>query len=254
MRRPLIVANWKMNLGCAGEALALLRRLRPALGRLEQIEVVVCPPFTVLGALAEVLIRSPIGLGAQNVHSESAGAHTGEISPLMLADLCEYVIVGHSERRAGGETDADVNRKVLACVAHGLTPIVCVGEHEAQREAGDTDAVVGEQVARALDGLTAEQAAASVIAYEPIWAIGSGKPATPVSANLTMGVAVRGSVAAAFGELAARNTRLLYGGSVTASVIGAFMAMPDIDGALVGGASLTPAFADLVHRAGSGIV
>ncbi|MDH3297118.1 MAG: triose-phosphate isomerase, partial [Gemmatimonadota bacterium] len=115
MRRPLIVANWKMNLGCAGEALALLRRLRPALGRLEQIEVVVCPPFTVLGALAEVLIRSPIGLGAQNVHSESAGAHTGEISPLMLADLCEYVIVGHSERRAGGETDADVNRKVLAC-------------------------------------------------------------------------------------------------------------------------------------------
>lgn len=249
MRRPLIVANWKMNLGRAEDALALLRRLRPAIRRVDGIDVVVCPPFTVLGALAEVLTSSPIALGAQNVHPEATGAHTGEISPLMLKGMCDYVIVGHSERRAAGESDDDVNRKVLACQAHGLTPILCVGENADDHEAGETDSIVAGQVARALEGLDAEQAAGCVIAYEPIWAIGSGLPATPAAANRTMGLALRGSVADTFGEETARAVRLLYGGSVTPSLIAGFMAMPEIDGALVGGASLTPEFAELVQRA-----
>jgi triosephosphate isomerase (TIM) len=249
MRRPLIAANWKMNLGRADEALELLRRLRPSLSRLEGIDIVVCPPFTVLGALAEVLASSPIALGAQNVHSEDRGAHTGEVSPLMLAGVCEFVIVGHSERRSAGETDAQVNRKVLACLAHRLTPILCVGENAAQHGAGETEPIVAGQLERALEGLTAEQAGDCVIAYEPIWAIGSGLPATPTAANRTMGLALRGSVANAFGERAAERVRLLYGGSVTSSVIAGFMAMPEIDGALVGGASLTPEFAGLACRA-----
>ena len=249
MRRPLIAANWKMNLGRADEALSLLRRLRPSLSRLEGIDIVVCPPFTVLGAMAEVLASSPIALGAQNVHSEDRGAHTGEVSPLMLAGVCEFVIVGHSERRSAGETDAQVSRKVRACLAHGLTPILCVGEDAAQHEAGETESIVAGQVERALEGLTAEQAEGCVIAYEPIWAIGSGRPASPAIANRTMGLALRGSVANTFGERAAERVRLLYGGSVTSSVIAGYMAMPEIDGALVGGASLTPEFAELARRA-----
>jgi triosephosphate isomerase len=249
MRRPLIAANWKMNLGGAEEALALVRRIRPTFSRLEGIDVVLCPPFTVLGAMAEVLASSAIDLGAQNVHSEDRGAHTGEVSPLMLSGLCEYVIVGHSERRAAGETDVQVNQKVLACLAHGLIPILCVGENAVQYEAGETDLVVAGQVERALKGLTAEQAGGCVIAYEPIWAIGSGQPATPAAANRTMGLALRGCVANRFGEEAAQLVRLLYGGSVTSSLIAGFMTMPEIDGALVGGASLTPEFSELVRKA-----
>lgn len=249
MRRPLIAANWKMNLGRADEALTLIRRLRPSLSRLEGIDIVVCPPFTVLGALAEVLASSSIALGAQDVHSKDRGAHTGEVSAVMLGGLCEYVIVGHSERRTAGETDAQVNLKVLACLSHGLIPILCVGENLAQFKAGETDAVVAGQVERALEGVTAEQAGGCVIAYEPIWAIGSGQPATPAAANRTMGLALRGSIANAFGEEVAQLVRLLYGGSVTSAVIAGFMAMPEIDGALVGGASLTPEFADLAQRA-----
>jgi len=249
MRLPLIAANWKMNLGRGEEALALVRRLRPSLSRLEGIEVVVCPPFTVLGALAEVLASSSIRLGAQNVNAEDRGAHTGEVSPLMLLGLCEYVIVGHSERRAAGETDAQVNQKILSCLSHDLIPILCVGENAAQYEAGDTDSVVASQVERALEGLTAEQAGGCVIAYEPIWAIGSGQPATPAAANRTMGLALRGCIADKFGEEAAQLVRLLYGGSVTSSLIAGFMTMPEIDGALVGGASLTPDFSELVRKA-----
>jgi len=249
MRRPLIAANWKMNLGCADEALALIRRLRPGLSRLETIDIVVCPPYTVLAALAEVLAGSPVALGAQNVHAGDRGAHTGEISPLMLRGLCKYVIVGHSERRAAGETDVEVNGKVLACLSHGLTPIVCVGENAAQHKAGETDRIVAGQVEKALEGLSPEQSGACVVAYEPIWAIGSGQPATPAAANRTMGLALRGCVANTFGEAAARRVRLLYGGSVTSAVIAGFMAMPEIDGALVGGASLTPEFTDLARGA-----
>jgi triosephosphate isomerase len=154
MRRPLIAANWKMHLGSTEEALALVRRLRPALSRVEGVEVVLCPPFTVLSLLAEVLRPSPLALGAQTMHWEERGAHTGEISPTMLSGLCTYVILGHSERRAAGgsaEDDAAVNRKAHAALAHGLAPIICVGESAGQRQAEVTRQIVGGQVAAALE-------------------------------------------------------------------------------------------------------
>jgi triosephosphate isomerase len=189
------------------------------------------------------------------MHWEEAGAHTGEVSPPMLAGICDHVILGHSERRASGdltEDDTAVNRKLLAAVAHALVPILCVGESLELREAGETHDYVGRQVATALDGLTESQAAGCVIAYEPIWAIGSGHPATPADANRTIGLSIRGSIAEHFGEAVAREIRVLYGGSVTADNIADFMAMPSIDGALVGGASLNESFVDLVRGAVGG--
>lgn len=248
-RRPLIAANWKMNLGVADDARSLVRRLRPALTRVEAVEVAICPPYTVLGALAEVLASSPIALGAQDVHAEDGGAHTGEISPVMLSGLCEYVIVGHSERRAAGETDEEVARKVRACLAHGLRPIICVGEDAAQHEAGRTDAVVSAQVRSALSGLGSAEILPCVLAYEPIWAIGSGSPATPAAANRTMSMALRATLEEMADPTTAERVRLLYGGSVTHDNIDGYMAMPEIDGALVGGASLKATFADLVKSA-----
>ncbi|MBT8479791.1 MAG: triose-phosphate isomerase [Gemmatimonadetes bacterium] len=252
MRRPLIAANWKMHLGRAEEALALVRRLRPALSALDSVDVAICPPFTVLASLAEVLRNSPIGLGAQTMHWAESGAHTGDVSPAMLAGLCDYAILGHSERRASagpGASDEAINRKVLAAVEHGLTPIVCVGESAAQREAGETHGFVSRQVAAALQGVDPAAARRIVLAYEPIWAIGSGRAATPAEANRTIGITVRGAVADSLGEGAAELTRILYGGSVDADNITDFMHMPDIDGALVGGASLSPDFADLAKAA-----
>ncbi len=254
MRRPLIAANWKMHLGRADDALALVRSIQPALSRVEQIEIAICPPFTVLSALADVLRSSPIALGAQNMHPESQGAHTGEISPLMLAEFCQYVILGHSERRAmAGCADNEdaINRKIRASFAHGLTPILCVGEDSERHTRGETDAFVRGQVASGLEGLTSEQVARCVIAYEPIWAIGSGQAAKPADANRTIGLTVRGAIVDRFDEAAAQSARVLYGGSVTSSSIAGFMAMPEIDGALVGGASLRPDFADLVAAAAS---
>ncbi|MBT8462757.1 MAG: triose-phosphate isomerase, partial [Gemmatimonadetes bacterium] len=156
MRRPLIAANWKMHLGRVEEALALVRRLRPALSALDSVDVAICPPFTVLASLAEVLRNSPIGLGAQTMHWAESGAHTGDVSPAMLAGLCDYAILGHSERRASagpGASDEAINRKVLAAVEHGLTPIVCVGESAAQRDVGETHGFVSRQVAAALQGV-----------------------------------------------------------------------------------------------------
>lgn len=214
--------------------------------------MVLCPPFTVLPLLAEVLGPSPIALGAQNMHWAQQGAHTGEVSPSMLAGLCQYVILGHSERRATGgstEDDAAINRKVKAAFAAGLIPIVCVGESGEQREAGATDDVVRGQVSHALAELESDQARRCVLAYEPIWAIGSGRPATPAEANRIIALSVRGAVAEDFGEDAAQGTRVLYGGSVLPDNIAAFTAMPEIDGALVGGASLGPEFVELVLRA-----
>jgi len=251
-RRPLIAANWKMNLGRTDEALALVRRLRPRLTAVESVDVAICPPFTVLAVLAEVLRNSPIALGAQTMHWADGGAHTGDVSPVMLAGLCDCVILGHSERResAGpGSADEAINRKVLAALAHELTPIICVGESAAQRDAGETHDVVGRQVCAALGGLDAAAAGRFVLAYEPIWAIGSGEAATPAEANRTIGNTVRGAVADALGEGAAERTRILYGGSVNADNIADFVRMPDIDGALVGGASLSAGFAELVKAA-----
>jgi triosephosphate isomerase len=251
-RRPLIAANWKMHLGRVDEAIEMVRRIRHPLSHVDGVDLVLCAPFTVLAALAEVLSPSPIEVGAQNMHWEDRGAHTGEISPSMLAGLCHFVIVGHSERRAAGgsnEDDAAVNRKLRAAVAHGLVPILCVGESLEQREAGATHPFVGGQIAAALKDLTEHEAAGCVIAYEPVWAIGSGQAATAADANRTIGLTIRSAVAERFGDRTAASVRVLYGGSVNADNIADFMAMPEIDGALVGGASLDSGFVDLVREA-----
>jgi len=261
MRYPIIAGNWKMHLGRVDEALAFVRHIRHRLNEVEGIERVLCPPVTVLAAVAEVLRPTRIRLGAQTMHWADEGAYTGEISPAMLAGLCHYVILGHSERRtgrvafpdggAGGsvESDAAINRKVHAALAHGLSPIVCVGENLAQNEAGETHEFVGGQVQAALAGLTAEQVQRCVIAYEPLWAIGTGKAATPADANRVIGLTIRGAIAEMFGEATAQAVRGQYGGSVNVDNIAAFMAMPDVDGALVGGASLKTDFVELVRRA-----
>ena len=250
MRYPIIAGNWKMHLGRVDEALAFIRCIRHGLHEIEGVERVLCPPFTVLAAVAEVLRPMHIGLGAQTMHWEEQGAHTGEISPGMLAELCQYVILGHSERRADdAENDVAVNRKVQAALAHGLTPIICVGENLAQNEAGQAHTFVGGQIRAALASLSSEQAARCVIAYEPIWAIGTGKAATPADANRVIGLTIRGTLAEMLGEATAQAVRVQYGGSVNVENIAAFMAMPEVDGALVGGASIKADFVELVRRA-----
>ncbi len=249
MRRPILAGNWKMNKTIA-EAVDLVRAIRRGLNEIKDVDRVLCPPFTALAAVKDLLQATEIGLGAQNMHWEEKGAYTGEISPLMLQELCQYVILGHSERRTYfGETDEAVNRKVKAALAHGLVPIVCVGETEAQYDAGQTQTVVSAQVRNALAGLTADQVAGLVIAYEPVWAIGTGKAATAAAAGAVIGLTIRGTIVELYGEAAATAVRVQYGGSVTPANIGEFMAHPDIDGALVGGASLKPEFVDLVRIA-----
>jgi triosephosphate isomerase len=240
-----------MNLGRPAEALDFVRSVRHGLQEAEGVEVVLCPPHTALAAVGEVLGRSRVALGAQNMHWEEKGAYTGEISPSMLSGLCRFVIIGHSERRAthsDTESDAAVNRKVTAALVHGLTPIVCVGEDLAQNEAGQTQSVVGAQVTAAFQGVSADQVAACVIAYEPIWAIGTGKAASPADANRTINLAIRGVLAGSYGEPVAQRVRILYGGSANAANIASFAEMPDIDGALVGGASLKPEFVKMVEE------
>jgi triosephosphate isomerase len=238
MRTPIIAGNWKMNKTIA-EATALVREMRRELNEIEGVEKVLCPPFTALSAVAELIQATKIKLGAQDMHWEEKGAYTGAISPLMLKELCQYVIIGHSERRQYfGETDEGVNRKVKAALQHGLNPIICVGENLEQNEAGQTKAWVSGQVRAALRDLTAEQVRGLVIAYEPIWAIGTGKPATGAGANAIIGLVIRGTVASIFDESTAQALRIQYGGSVNPDNIAEFMTQPDIDGALVGGASL----------------
>jgi triosephosphate isomerase len=238
MRVPIIAGNWKMYKTVA-ESLELVEAMRPLLAKVKAVEMVVCPPFLSLPQVSAALSSYPIGVGAQNMFWEDEGAYTGEISPVMLKAFCQYVILGHSERRQYfGETDEGVNRKVKAALRHGLIPIVCVGENSEQNEAGQTQQVVEMQVRGALDGLAAKQVAGIVIAYEPVWAIGTGKAATATGANETIGAAVRGTVEALFGNAVARRVRIQYGGSVKPSNIVEFMEQPEIDGALVGGASL----------------
>lgn len=276
MRTPLIAANWKMHkttaeavrygeqllqelagrsvtvVGEAGDAGAAAPSGGDTVPAADDrgVQVVVCPPFTALAALGGVLGGNPVALGAQNMHWEAQGAFTGEISGSMLVDLgCRYVIVGHSERRAMGETDQDVQRKVQAALAAGLIPIVCVGERIEERRAGRTESVVTGQVRAAFAGLSPEAAARAVIAYEPVWAIGTGEHATPEEANRVIGL-IRATVAEVVSGAAAAAVRILYGGSVKPDNIGAFMVQPEIDGALVGGASLDPVgFADIIQQA-----
>ncbi|MBM7865965.1 triose-phosphate isomerase [Heliobacterium gestii] len=237
MRRPIIAGNWKMHKTIA-EARQLAEALKKQQGE-PRAEIVLCPPFTALAAVAAIIKDSPIALGAQNMHWEEQGAFTGEVSPAMLKDVgCAYVIVGHSERRQYfGETDEQVNVKAKAALTHGLIPIVCVGETLAQREAGETEAIVAAQTRGALAGLTAEAVAGLVIAYEPVWAIGTGKTASDDDAQQVI-ADIRATVAAEFGKSAAEALRIQYGGSVKAANAASLLSRPDIDGALVGGASL----------------
>jgi triosephosphate isomerase len=241
MRRPMIAGNWKMNL-THFDAIKLTQQLGYELGAvLERVEVVLCPPFTSLRTV-QTLIESDnyeLGLGAQNMHYETDGAYTGEVSGGMLKALrVRYVILGHSERREHfGESDEVVNRKVKAAFASGLVPIMCCGETEAEREAGGTDSKVERQVRGGLEGLSSGQLGTVVLAYEPIWAIGTGRTATPGDAQETIAF-IRGVVADVAGDAVADNVRILYGGSVKAGNAAALTGREDVDGALVGGASL----------------
>ncbi len=250
MRKPFIAGNWKMH-KTIEEAVALAEELRAALTGIAGCDVAICPPAPALTAVRDVLAGSDIGLGAQNIHWEEQGAFTGEVSPPMLAGLCDYVIVGHSERRTiFGETDEWVNKKLRAALAHGLKPILCVGENLQQNQAGETEKFVGGQVRAAFAGITVEQARTITVAYEPLWAIGAGVPATGAGANDIIGSAVRGTLAALYGNDLAQAVRIQYGGSVKPGNAAEFMAQPEIDGALVGGASLRAAdFAAIVREA-----
>jgi triosephosphate isomerase len=249
MRRPILAGNWKMNMTVA-QATDFVRDIRRGLNDIRGVDRVLCPPFTALAPVKDLLSATQIGLGAQNMHWEEKGAYTGEVAPGMLKELCQYVILGHSERRAYfGETDEGVNRKIKAALANGLTPIVCVGETEAEYDAGQTEQVVSGQVRGCLVGLAAEQVAGLVLAYEPIWAIGTGKAATAAGAGAVIGLTIRGTIARLYNEAVAQAVRVQYGGSVTPANVAEFMAHPDIDGALVGGASLKPDFVELVRIA-----
>jgi len=248
MRMPIIAGNWKMNT-TVDEALDLVDAMLEALDEVEEVEVVLCPPFISLDLLAEALEGSSVAVGAQNMHYLDKGAYTGEISPVMLADLCDYVILGHSERRQYfGETDELVNKKVVAALRHGLVPIVCVGETLAQHDAGQTEAVVTSQVQGCLAGIEASDVADLVIAYEPVWAIGTGRAASGSGANAVIAT-IRRTIAELYDVATAQSVRVQYGGSVNAANIAEFVRQPEIDGALVGGASLkAEEFVDIVRQ------
>ena len=250
-RRKIVAGNWKMNTTLP-EAVQLARELLSSVGAFTAAEVVLCPPFISLAAVAEVVNRSSIAVGAQNLHWVEKGAYTGEIAAGMLSGLCRYVLVGHSERRQYfGETDESVNRKVRAALDVGLTPIVCIGESLAHREAGETEAWLAEQIATGMRDMGPHDAARLVLAYEPIWAIGTGRAATAVMANDTIG-AIRATLGRVVGTGAAATIPLLYGGSVTAANFADYAAQPEIDGGLVGGASLKAAeFAAIVRCYGA---
>jgi triosephosphate isomerase len=241
MRVPLVAGNWKLNKTVA-EARQLVKELLPGLQAVPSVENLLCPPYLALPAVAEMLKGTKIVLGGQNVYWEDEGAYTGEVSPLMLAEFCQYVIIGHSERRAYfGETDQTVNRRVKAAMAHQLIPVVCVGETLAENEVGSTNQVVARQMRDGLTGLTIRDASQLVIAYEPVWAIGTGKAAYPEDASRVIGKVIRPALAELFGQEISQGVRVLYGGSVKPSNAAEFFNEEEVDGALVGGASLKAA-------------
>jgi triosephosphate isomerase (TIM) len=249
MRKPFVAGNWKMNKTVA-EARQLVAEMAPGLQAIGAVEQVLCPPFTSLVAVSAMLAGTGLGLGAQNMYWEEAGAYTGEVSPAMVAELCGYVILGHSERRTYfGETDRSVNRRVLAALAHNLIPIMCVGETLAENAAGETTQVVTRQVREGLQGVAAEKAGLVVVAYEPVWAIGTGRAATGEGANAVIRDCIRKPIAEMFGEPTAQAVRVLYGGSVTPANAAEFFSQAEIDGALVGGASLKPDYIKIVQAA-----
>lgn len=240
MRKPIIAGNWKMN-KTLGEAVSFVEEVKGQIPPSDKVETVVCAPALFLAQLVEAAKGTQVGIGGQNMHFEESGAFTGEISPVALEDVgVKYVILGHSERREMfNEKDEAVNKKVFASFKHGLTPIVCCGETLQQRENGETNELVGNQVKKALAGLTEEQVKQVVIAYEPIWAIGTGRSSSASDANEVC-AHIRQVVKEQFSEETAEAVRIQYGGSVKPGNIKEYMAQSDIDGALVGGASLDP--------------
>jgi len=250
LRKKLIAGNWKMNKTPA-EGISLIREISLEIGRQTDVDVLVCPPFTALASVGGSLEGSNIKLGAQNMHFEASGAFTGEVSPPMLRDLfVTHVILGHSERRGlFGEDDALINQKVLAALKNQLRPVLCVGETLAEREAGDTLKVVQAQLEAALEGVGNEQAPTVVLAYEPVWAIGTGKVATSDQAQ-EVHAFIRGLLTKIFGETIAQKMRILYGGSMKPANAAELLNQKDIDGGLIGGASLeSRSFVDLVKAA-----
>jgi len=248
-RRPIIAANWKMH-KTIKEAQAFIEGFLDLVKEIKQAEIVIAPPFTALGLLKHTLRNTAIKLAAQNMHFEEAGAYTGEISPVMLKDLgCEYVIIGHSERREHFKEDDElINKKLKAAFEHALVPILCVGESLAQRRAGQTEAVLERQLRADLRSIKKGQIAKLVIAYEPIWAIGTGETALPQDAQAGARF-IRKVIAKLYDEVTAQSVRIQYGGSVKPENITEIIKKPDIDGALVGGASLDPnAFAQIIKR------
>jgi len=250
MRISLVAGNWKMH-KTAAQARALVEEMLPALEVISGVEKVLCPPATALPLLSEMLRGASVGLGAQNMHWEEQGAFTGELSPKMVAEFCRYVILGHSERRKYfGETDETVNRKIRAAQRHGLIPIVCIGETAEENEAGKTAEVLSRQIEEGFRDVDSAFAPSLVVAYEPIWAIGTGRAATGDLANQIIAQVIRPKLSDVFGEAAARQIRVLYGGSVKPSNAAEFFSQPEIDGALVGGASLNAAdFAEITRLA-----
>jgi triosephosphate isomerase (TIM) len=238
MRKPLVAGNWKMN-KTAEDARSLVEQMLPELQKLDYVERVICPPFPALMTISAVLAGTGIGVGAQNMHWEASGAYTGEVSAGMVREFCKYVILGHSERRAMfGETDENVNKKVKVAFSNDLIPIMCVGETLVEFESQRTNEVVSRQVMQGLKELTFVQAANLVIAYEPVWAIGTGKAASGEGANQVIRDSIREPLAKIFNLETSQAVRVLYGGSVNAANAAEFFGQPDIDGALVGGASL----------------
>ncbi len=238
MRTPIVAGNWKMN-KTVEEARSLVLAMSLKLREIEGVEKVLCPPFPALLAVSAMLQGTDIGLGAQNLFWEEKGAYTGEVAPNMVAEFCQYVIIGHSERRAYfGETDETVNKKVHAALVHDLTPIVCVGETEQEYESGRTGEVVRRQVSRGLANVDPAKAVGLVVAYEPIWAIGTGKASSGENANAVLADHIRLALADLYGTETAQAIRIQYGGSVTTANADEFFNQPEIDGALVGGASL----------------
>ena len=248
-RVPIIAGNWKMN-KTVEEALTLIDEMMDDLNAFESVEIVLCPPFMALSPVMDLIEDTDLKLGAQNMYYKESGAYTGEISPLMLREVCDYVIIGHSERRIYfNENDEDVNLKVKAALKHDLVPIVAVGENLAQREENLTGEIIRQQVEIALQDVNSFDAATVVIAYEPLWAIGTGRPASGPVANEVCRL-IRQTVASLYDQTVADQIRIQYGGSVTGDNIVEFMSQPDIDGALVGGASLEPDdFAAIVRAA-----
>ncbi len=237
-RLPLVAGNWKLN-KTATEAYKLVAEMLPGFRSIKGVEKLVCPPFTALMAVSRLIMDSDLRLGAQDMYWEDRGAYTGEISARMLAEFCQYVIIGHSERRMYfGETNETVNRKVRAALAHALVPLICVGENLEQNEAGQAAGVVSRQVHEALAGLDIQEADRIVIAYEPVWAIGTGRAATAEAVDMLIRNVIRPTLEGLFGEGIAQGVRVLYGGSVDPDNAAQFFRQPEIDGALVGGASL----------------